>query len=76
MQHAFLQFPVGLVQCAFAHNKDQIRMLSNLILVPPDDLLDETTHPVAHNGIADLFAARHAYPKLLYLFLRDQYTTN
>lgn len=68
MKHAFLQLLIGLIEGAFSNDKDQVDMLDNLMLVVPDNLLNQPSHPVADHRIADLFAARNAHAELLYLF--------
>jgi hypothetical protein len=68
MKHAFLQLLVRLVERSLSNDKDQVDMLDNLVLMVPDNLFNQPSHPVADNRIADLFAARNADAKLLYLF--------
>lgn len=57
MQHAFLQFLIRLIERSFSDDNDQIYMLDNLMLVMPDNLLNQPSHSVADHRIADLFAA-------------------
>lgn len=68
MQHAFFELVIRFAQRSLADDEDQVDLLHDLMLVPPNDLFHQTPHPVADDGIADFFAARHADAKLLYLF--------
>ena len=54
MKHAFLQLLVRLVERSLSNDKDQVDMLDNLVLMVPDNLFNQPSHPVADNRIADL----------------------
>lgn len=57
MKHAFLQLLIRLIEGSLSNDKDQVDMLDNLMLMVPDNLFNQPSHPVADNRIADLFAA-------------------
>lgn len=46
-------------------------MLDQLVFMVAHNLLDQSSHPVAYNGVADFLADGYADAELLYLFFAE-----
>lgn len=60
MEHAFFEFFEAKPDGRFADNNDEIELLGDSVRLMADNLLHKSSHPIAHDRIADLLACRDA----------------